>query len=286
MAVLDNTALNATIDEKWDQKVQEGRYANSVVMPRVYNKSDLVQKSGDIVNLTYESTYSVGNVTAGTGAFTPQQLTYTSVAVSLDQWRQVAIETTDKAKAQSFYDPNSDFPNRAAKALAADVDSQLLALYTNFTSNTAWGTTDNPSVFDENAALYAMLQLADQNVPKDELSFFLPPIAYYNGIARKPEFTDASKIGLPKSILTTGYRMPIVGVPAYESTQVATSDLARAGMLIHKTALALAMNKNTEFKRAEGVAAGKLSYIAIAFSLFGVKAFRTDHAVTIYVRKS
>lgn len=284
MAVFDNTALNATIDEKWDKDVQEGRYAMSVVLPRVYNRSDLVATSGDKVNMTYENTYTVGDVTAATGAFTAQQLTYTSVQIEMDQWKQVSIEVVDKAKFQSYYSPDSDFPAKASKAIAAGIDSALLALYGNFTDNTPWGTADNPSAFDENAASYALLELADNDVPKDELSFILPPTAYYKGILRKPEFADASKLGLPKSILTTGARFPIIGTPAFESTKCATSDLARVGMLIHKTALSIAMNKKTEFERARATSAGRLALIVVGSTLYGVKAFRTDHAVTIYVK--
>ena len=267
--------------------VDDARYANAVIMPRVLNKSGLVSKSGDIIHLTYKLRYTVGDVTAATGAFTPQTITPTSVAVTVDQWRQVAIETVDRATAQSFWDPESDFPKDAGRAMAEDYDDKIADLYSNLTSNVV-GDVTNPGIFDDIQMLEAMLKLADRNIPKDSLSFILPPVAFYRGICTKPAFRDADKTGLPKSVLTTNFRLPLLGIPAYESTLLNTSgnELAKAAFLIHKHTFAIGMQKNNEIKRAEGTAAGKLSYIMVLNSLYGVTTFREDHGALIYIRVS
>lgn len=286
MAVYDNTALEATIDEKWSSKVHEGRYAKSVVLPRVLNESNLVKQSGDIVHLTYEGELTTSDVTAATGAFTPVTASLTSVPITLNQWKIVPIEIVDKAKDQSLYSPESTFPDRAGKAFGAKFDTDLLSLYGSFTDNIPWKTAGDPTLFDDTAMNYAMLKLADQDIPKDEISWFLPPIAFYKGIATKPEFTDASKIGLPKSVLTTGFRFPLMGVPAYETTTSPTADQARVGILSHKTAMAIAMNKKTEFERVRNTAAGRLSTTVLSNTIYGFSAFRTDHAVVVYILKA
>lgn len=285
MAVLDNTSLNASIDEAWDLVVEEGRYAESTIVPRIMNKSDLVKRSGDSVNLTYEPTLTVGAVTGATGAFTPQAYTLNSVAVSCDQWVQCAIEVLDKANFQSFYSPESTFPSRAAKAMAEQFDTHLGSLYSGFTTNTV-GTSSEPFVFDDVMCLSAMLKLADKKIPKNELSFILPPIAFYKGIFTKPEFRDADKTGLPKSVLSTNFRESILKVPAYETPLLTTVDQAKVGYLLHKSAMAIAMNKKNDFRRAEGTAAGKFSLIVAMQSLYGVKVFREDHGVALYIRNS
>ena len=287
MAVFDNTALANTIDEKWDMDVDDARYANAVVMPRVMNKSALVEKSGSKINMSYRSKYTVGDVTAATGAFTPQQITPTEVEIDIDQWKQVAIETLDKAKAQTFWDPESDFPKDAGAALAEEYDTQLLDLISGFTTNIVNSDADSPTIFDEVPMLAAMLKLADLNIPKDSLSWFLPPVAFYGGIARKPDFVNANRAGLPKSILITNYRFKLLDVPAYETTLCAnagTANISKVAGLVHKSALAIAMQRNNTIKRAEGTSAGKLSYIVVMHSLFGKKRFREDHGVKVHLK--
>lgn len=284
-SVFDNTALNATIDEKWDTTVQEGRYAQGVVMPRVYNKSDLVANSGDIIHMQYEDAYETVSVTQATGAFLPVTNNITGVTLTLNQWEAVPVEVVDYSKFQSLYDPSSDIPKKIAKAFAVKYDTMLLNLYTNFTTLTPWKSGTNPTVFDETVISYAMLKVSDIDEDLTDFSWVLPPVAYYNGIAIKPEFTDASKMGLPKSTLTTGFRFPLMGVPAYQSTRCPTDNLARVGMLFKKTAMAIAMNKKTEFRRADNVSARRLSKTVVGHTVFGVKEFRTDQAVVVYISK-
>lgn len=289
MAVFDNTALDNTINEVWDMEVDDARYANAVVMPRVLNKSSLVEKSGDIINLNYKQRYSSGDVTAATGAFTPSTITPQKVQVTVDQWKYVAVETVDKSEAQSFWDPKSDFPKDAGAVLAETYDNALLDLDTNLTTNVVNSDANSPTTFSETEMLAAMLKLADLNVPKDSLSWILPPVAFYKGIATKPDFVNANRTGLPKSILLTNYRFRLLDIPTYESTlcnSAGVGNVSRTGLLIHKSVFAIAMQKNNEIKRAEATASGKLSSIVIVNSLFGVKTFREDHGVRVHITAS
>jgi hypothetical protein len=288
MAVFSTTELNATIDEIWDHDVDEARYQAGTIMQRVLNKSTLIAAHGDIVNLSVEpSKYSVGDVTAGTGAFVPQSMTISSVAITVNQWKQVSIEVVSKAEAQSFWKPESVFPKRAGSAMAEEYDNQLFDLDADLVTNVVNDAT-SPTTFDDSALLRSMLLLRDLNVPLDSLSFFLPPIAFYKGIATKPEFRDTDKTGLPKSLLLTNYRFKLLDVPAYESTLINTAGggLSRVGLLLHKHTFAIAMQKNNEIRRAEATAAAKLSYITILNSLFGVKTFRENHGVRIHIQAS
>ena len=287
MAVFSNTELSATIDEKWAMDVEDARYAASVIMPRILNKSEVVANHGDIVNIQYKTKYTVGSVTSATGAFVPQSYTVTSVAVTVDQWQQVAVEILDRAKAQSFYSPDSDFGTDAGSAFGEDIDGAVAALHPNITSNVI-GDQGNPSAFDDIPMLAGMLKLADRNIPKKELSFILPPIAFYLGLFTKDRFTDADKAGLPKNVLSTNFRFPLLGVPAYESTLLKTpaGTTAIKGLLIHKSCLAVAVQKNTEIKTAERTASLVFSYVAAAQALYGVKTFREDHGVVINIKNS
>lgn len=288
MAQLTNTELSATIDEVWDLSVMEARYAESVLMPRIMNKSDLVKKSGDTIHIPIKKRLVVGTVSAS-GGFTPDAQTLTQVDVAINTWKYVSNETLDQTEAQSYWSPESDFPKDAGKVLAEDYDSAIAALYSGFTSNIV-GREDNPSVFDDDAILSSMLKLADRNIPRNSLSFILPPIAFYLGLFKIDRFTDADKSGLPKNVLTSNFRFPLLGVPAYESTLLSTvgagSTQVVKGLLLHKEALAIAMQLNNKFKRADATAAAKLSTIVVMESLYGVKTVREDHGVVINIRNS
>ena len=286
MASFSTTELNATIDEKWNMDVDDARYDAAVIMPRIMNKSDLVKKSGDIINLTYKSKYTVGAVGAN-GAFVPQVFTPTNVAVTINQHRQVAIEIEDRAAAQSFWDPDSDFPKDAGRAMAVDYDTAIAALHSDLVSNVV-GDATTPTPFDDVQMRVAMLKLSDRTIPKDDLSFILPPIAFYLGIAAQPTFVDANKSGLPKNVLTTNFRFPLLGIPAYESTLVATTNgtVTRKGFLIHRSTFAIGMQKNNEIKRAERTASLVFSYVVAMQSLYGVRTFREDHGCVINIRNS
>lgn len=283
MASFSTTELNATVTEKWDDDVEEGRYSEAVFMPRIANKSAIADK-GDILHLTYKGVYTVGAV-GSNGAFVPQVYTPTSTAVTLNQFNQVAISVEDQAKFQSIWEPSSSFPKDSGKAFGALYDNALGSLHASFTSNVV-GNASQPTPFTDVEMLEAMLDLANRNIPKNELSFILPPIAYYKGICSKPTFVDASAIGLDKSILTTNYRFPLMGIPAYESTQLTTSGTAIKGFLVHRTALAIAFTRKNIFKQADRTASLILANVAVAASIWGYNVWREDHGCVINIANS
>lgn len=286
MAQLTNTQLSATIDEVWDLDVLQARYAAAVIMPRVLNRSDLVKKSGDTIHIPVKKRLVVGTV-ASDGGFTPDAQTISQVDVSINTWKYVSNETLDQTEAQSYWSPESDFPKDAGAVLGEDYDGAIATLHTGLTSNVV-GSEANPAPFDDSVMLAAMLKLADRNIPKNALSFILPPIAFYLGLFKLDRFTDADKAGLPKNVLTTNFRFPLLGVPAYETTLLKTpgGTTAIKGFLLHKETFAIGMQLNNKFKRAEATAAAKFSTIVAMESLYGVVTVREDHGVVLNIRNS
>lgn len=286
MASFGSSELDLTTDEKWDMDLEEARYEASTIMQRVTNRSAIVKKSGDIINVTIQGRYSVNDVGAS-GSFTPQIQTLTAVQITVDKHKEVAIETQDKAIAQSFWDPESTFPKEAGMAMGEDVDTRLAELHTDFTSNVVFSESD-PKPFDTVALRVAMLKLRDRSIPLRDLSFILPPIAYYQGILTETQLVDSDKTGLPKSVLINGFRTRLLEVPAYETTLLTTPDGTSAikAFLLHKTAMAIATQKNNEIKRAERTSALVFSAVVAVQSLYGVKTIREDHGVVLNIKNS
>lgn len=286
MAAYDNAALNnITIDIKWDMDALEARYATGVIFQRVLNKSQNVKKSGLRVSIPIEPVYSSGTVTQATGAFTPAATAPTQANIDLNIWSYVATELTDQAQVQSFWDPTSKWGTIAGKVFATDYDGALAGLHTSLTSYVdVGGSTLAPNSFTEVEAGIAMLRLANAKIPKSELSWILPAEAFYKGYGIKPELTTAYATGLPKSVLTTNFRLPIFGVPAYESVLLKTVDNAKIGLLLHKQCLGIAWQEDNEYKLADRTPALILSKVAVSQSLYGDAVIRADHGIRIFVR--
>ena len=285
MASISTTEANSTIDEKWNREIEDARYAGSVALNRIANKSGDVDKSGDIIHVTIQARTTTGAVGAN-GAFVPQAWTPTTQDVTVNQNRQWSVETEDIVKAQSWWDPDSEAPKIAGQAFAEYYDVTIFGQHTSVTGVTPSGNVENPKAFGKNAAGIALLRLADANIPKEDLSFFIPPIGYYGGIWNETQLTDAEKTGLPKSILTSGFQDKLGGVPVYSSTAIATAGTksqTRVGLLLHKSCIAFAFQRNNMIRRADRVASLVDSYVVLVKSLWGLSVIRNDHGVRIYI---
>lgn len=287
--VYTGTELAVVTPEVWDNAIEKARYEVSVMVPLVSNKSSLVAKAGDIIHVPIAVKRAVQTLSLSTGTFTPASLTLTEAQLTVDQWLAIPEQITDAAKAQAFYDPSSDFGESCKRAFMAKYDQQLLSLQNQFGANgLTVGNVDNPKPFGKVMMLGALARLANRDIPDDDLSFVLPPDAFYAGIMNEAQLTDADKAGVSKNLLSAGFQgvFKLVGVPAYKASAgtVTRSGDVWKGLLFHKSAMAIAMQINNKYDTARGVAAGFAGDIFLMQSLDGVKAVRTDHAVVINIQ--
>lgn len=278
----DNTALNATVRELWDEKIEDARYAKGVIMNRVANKSGIATKKGDLIHVTIDQKYTVG-VVAADGSFAPQNYIPTTVDVTLNQWEQISIRVLDRAQAQAFWTPDSKFPSAAGAAFGARYDAQIAALHTGVAAGNVAGSTVQPAVFDKTLGQEAMLRLANQNVPLEELSWCIHPVAYYNGLLNEAQLTSAADMGVAKNVLTTGYVFPFLGAPVYLSTNIVEtgSPAVKKNLLLHKSSIAIAWQKNVDIEHVRTTANLVLADLFVAQSLYGQSVIRSDHFVVI-----
>lgn len=278
----DNTALNATVKELWDEKIEDARYAKGVILNRVANKSGIATKKGDLIHVTVDQKYTVGTVAAD-GSFTPQNYLPTTSDVTLNQWEQVAIRVLDRAQAQSFWTPDSKFPSAVGAAFASRYDAQIAALHTSVASSNIAGSTSSPAMFDKTLAQEAIAILANQNIPLEELSWCLHPNSYYKGLLNEQQLTSASDSGLAKNVITTGYVFPLLGAPVYLSTNIVETGTpaVKKNLLLHKSAIAIAWQKNVDIEHVRTTANLVLADLFVAQSLYGQNVIRSDHFVVI-----
>ncbi len=278
----DNTALNAVVRELWDEKIEDARYAEGVIMNAVANKSEVAKKKGDIIHVTIDQKYTVGNVGAD-GTFTPQNYIPATSDVTLNIHEQVAIRILDRAQSQAFWTPESKFPTNVGMAMANSYDQKLAANHASVASTNIVGSVTSPNEFDLTLAREAMLRLANINVPMEDLTWVLHPTAYFNGLLSELQLTAADQSGASQSVMRTGATFQLLGFPVKTSTNIVQTGtpLVCKNLLLHKASMAIAWQRDVEIDRARGVSAGILADILVAQSLYGQNVIRSDHFVVI-----
>ena len=278
------TQLNSAIQELWDTKVEDARYAEGVIINAVSNKSETAKKKGDVIHVTIDQKYSVGAV-GSDGTFVPQNYTLSTSDITLNQWEQVSIQVLDQAASQSFWTPQSTFPTQSGKAWAERYDTRLASLHSSVAAGNIVGSTENPSAFGKGHAQEALFKLANINVPLNSLTFVLHPICYYGGLANELQLTAANMAGTDKNRLETGDTFPLLGVPLKLSTTIAEagsgSTAVKKNLLLHKSSMAIAWSKNNSFEKVRATANLTLADVLVTQGVYGFGVVRSDHFVVI-----
>ena len=102
------------------------------VMPRLVNRDfdSLAAQKGDVVNIPISASISTRDVTPAVTQAANQDTTPTTVAVTLDQWKEATFQLSDKdqMEAQDGFMPRQSL--EAIKSLANTVDSFMFGKYT------------------------------------------------------------------------------------------------------------------------------------------------------------
>ena len=306
MAVLTDAQVGVFFDEKWDLEVNQALYGEAVSMPRILNKSSLVNGSGEIIHITTRPRLVGGDV-GSDGGFTSEQTTFTEVQVNVNTWKYVSQEYTDKQSKQSIVSLEKELPSQFGERLAEFYDSDINDLILSATGldgvtvGAGIGSPGAPLSFIEPNALAAVLAIRRRSIKIENLSWLLSPECYYLGWLTKERMTNADKTGLPESVLTTNFRQKILNIPGYESgllNGTSCTDDSGASLnpasginvagttacgLVHSDFAAIAMQFNNKYKKADATSAGRLATIIVAHTLYGLVVNRAKFAVPLYI---
>lgn len=128
------------IQELWTRDIQQPFDKELQMAPLVQDRSGLASGGGDTINVPFVAGVNARAKAAST------QVTFDSpdgaaIALAIDKHYYVAVLIEDIAKIQSNYDLKAAFQVRMAEALARQVDTDLLALYTQAGTVVSGGTT-------------------------------------------------------------------------------------------------------------------------------------------------
>jgi hypothetical protein len=169
---------------------------NAVTPRLVQNLSDnVVAQKGDIITLPDSDAQTVADVTAAATPPAPTQVTIGAKYVTLNQWRHTEFGITDKEIGE-ILDNNHYVPvqmEEAMRALANDIDSYILALYTGiYNFSGVAGTT--PFASDLAAFRDGRKNLNNDLAPLDGRNVILDPDAEANAIVLE-QFLAADRRG-------------------------------------------------------------------------------------------
>ena len=258
---------------------------NALVAAGLVKRYDaLVKARGQTIQVPNISNLSVNAKVANTDV-TTQAITETATTININKWYESSFEIEDMVAVQSNYDLRSEYSEKAGYAIAKQVDSDVLGLYSSLT-NSDVGTygTDIGDATIVQALL--LLNLAD--MPLENRAFIIYP-TQLAAIMKIDKFVKADFLGEynqptpvrkgPNSRYMWG---EIYGTPVYYTNNVPTTAATPTqthNQLIHKEAYALAMQQAPRLQAAYWLPS--IAWKVVVDCIYGISVLRTNGGVEV-----
>lgn len=284
MANITSTTAAVFLPTLWSTETIRAAESALVIAGIVKRYDALVQSKGQAIKIPNISNLSA-NAKANDTDVVTQTVTESSTTLTVNKWYESSFEIEDIVAVQSNYDLRSEYSEKAGYAIAKQVDTDLLSLYTNLT------TTDVGTYgVDAGDATYVSAELAlDKNdVPLENRYFIIHP-NQKAAIMKIDKFVKADYLGNydqatpvkkgPSSRYLWG---EIYGVPVYYTNNVvstAATPTQYHNLLIHREAFALAMQQAPRLQAAYWLPS--LAWKVVVDAIYGVITLRTGFGVNI-----
>jgi hypothetical protein len=252
--------------------------------PLVKRFDSLVTGKGDTIHIPNLSNLSANSKTAN-AQVTLQAPTETEASISINNHYEASFLVEDIARVQSNYDLLAEYTSKAGYAIAAQVDTDVLGLYTSLTSTDVgtYGTDITDAVI---LSGLEALDLAD--VPMEDRAFVIDP-TQKTALSKIDKFVRADYLGEyqtakpavtgPNSRYMWG---DIYGCPVYYTNQVpstAGTPTQLHNVLFHKEAFALALQQAP--RTQSSYILEYIGNLVVVDTIYGVSAIRTDFGVEV-----
>lgn len=258
---------------------------NALVAAGLVKRYDaMVKAKGQAIKVPNISNLSANAKTANADV-TTQVVTETAVTITVDKHYESSFEIEDLAAIQAAYDLRAEYSEKAGYAIAKQIDTDLLSLYTGFTTSDvgAYGTD-----LGDAAYVAALLALNINDVPLENRAFIIAP-AQMAAIMKIDKFVKADYLGQydqatpvrkgPNSRYMWG---EIYGTPVYYTNNVQTNagtPTQYHNMLLHKEAFALALQQQPRLQAAYWLPS--LAWKVVVDAIYGVQTLRGTFGVEL-----
>lgn len=280
---LDSTGISTTVPAWLRTKALKARYAASKIWPRVLNGVEgdpLIQgnirKMGDRIVFQIFPTLTTNDISTTDGSYAATEISPTTATITINKWKSVAADIVDIVDAQSVLQWETEFSEAFGKAIGQKQDDDVLALVASLTTNVIDAGAGGP--FSDAVVLQATRSLDDLEVPKDDRTWGLAPIAQAD-LLQLPKFTEAANTGFSKGVqVGDGKIASLYGTQVVVTTRITTTASKRDNVLFHKEAFGVAMQR--DFK-LEKFMRQQFSTPYAGSALYGVAILRDNHAVWV-----
>jgi N4-gp56 family major capsid protein len=292
------SVANNFIPELWSDEVI-GSYKSNLVLANLVTKMSHKGKKGDTIHIPAPSRGSASEKAANSQV-TLSAATNSVVNISINKHYEYSKLIEDIAEVQALASMRKFYTDDAGYALATQVDDDLFALFEGLQGGTvggtgaaAWekaviggdGTTDytgnstNASDITDAGIRKMILALDNADVPMDNRSLILPPVAA-NDLLAINRFTEQQFIGSGDAI-KTGKIGQIYGVDVFVSSNCPTVGTDRVGGLFHRDAIVFAeqvgVRTQTQYKQEY------LGDLFTADTIYGTGELRNDAGIAFVV---
>lgn len=230
------------IQELWSREIQQPFDKQLQAAKLVQDRSGLTKGGGDLVRIPFTAGVDARAKSAST------DVTYDSpegspVVLNIDKHYYSAVKIEDIAKVQSNYDIKSAFMERMSEALARQIDTDILGLFSVAGSTVAGG-----AAIDDADIISVVSALDAANTPMELRRGIVGTYTKGDllGVNKYVAYDQTGKTG--KAVDgSTGFIGSVYGMDLYFSQNVPTSTTGR-NLFFHKNAINVAKQQAPKFE--------------------------------------
>lgn len=261
------------VKEIWDREIQQPFDKTLQAKKLVQDRSGLVAGGGDVVRIPFTAGVDARAKSAST------DITYDSpegspIALNIDKHYYVGVKIEDIAKVQSNFDLKSAFQVRMAEALARQIDTDLLALYS------VAGTSVSGGAAVDDADIISVVSAFDAaNTPLDLRRGIVGTYTKGDllGVNKYTAYDQTGKTG--KAVDGSGGLIAnVYDMDVYFSQNVPTSSTGR-NLFFHKNAINVAEQLKPKFEMEYSVDA--LAWKTALQTVYGIGIERAASVIEL-----
>jgi len=244
--VTQNSDVDVFVPELWSDGVYRYFEKALTLKPFFDDYSSLVQGRGDTLHIPTIQEVASADKSANTSVDYTANVE-TTISLSIDQHKYAAKLFEDIAMVQANEQLFDKYAQSMAYALAKAVDTKIEALLQTIGTTQTLAADNSMSNADVETALGTLMS---NDIPADECAFFVNPLIYADLLNSKAFVTNNSGAGVGfgnvNPVMSTGQVGELFGIPVMTSSLIptTTSTGIEAGYLVHKSAIAVAVQQN------------------------------------------
>lgn len=278
---LDSTGISTALPAWLRVKALKARYASQKIWGHALNAMEgdpgvdgKISKAGDRVTLQIFPSLSATDISTTDGSFTNTEVSPTAVSVIVNKWKNVSADLVDIVDYQAVLQWETEFAEAFGKAIGQKQDDDLLALVALLTTN----VDSSGGAFSDPKILLAQRFLDDLEVPKDERTWGIAPIAH-SDLLGNDKFVLANTTGFSRGVqVDQGRVVGLYGTPVEVTSRITTTSSKRDNVLFHREAFGIVMQKDFKMEKFSRV---RYSTNYAGSALYGVATLRDNHAVWV-----